>query len=60
MIERADLASLLLDSSKFDVAQFERVCASSAIDALICEAPPPRRLAACLRDAGMRVIVADT
>ena len=58
MIERAARTTLLLDSSKYDAAQFERVCGLADIDDLVCEAPPPKRLAAGLREAGVKVIVA--
>lgn len=58
MIERAACATLLLDSSKFDVAQFEQVCGLAEIDTIVCEAPPPKRLAAGLRGAGVKLIVA--
>jgi DeoR/GlpR family transcriptional regulator of sugar metabolism len=58
MIERADRTTLLLDSSKFDVAQFERVCGLADIDELVCEVAPPKRLTAGLNGAGVEVIVA--
>ena len=58
MLERADRALLLVDSSKFDVVQFERVGPLSDVDALITEAAPPRKLAAALRSAGIEQIVA--
>ena len=59
MVERADQTTLLIDSSKFEVVQFERVCAITDLDALVCEAAPPRRLAGPLRAAGVRVVVAS-
>ena len=59
MMERSDRTLLLLDSSKYDVAQFERVCASTDIDALISDAAPPKRLGACLKAAGVHLIVAN-
>jgi DeoR/GlpR family transcriptional regulator of sugar metabolism len=58
MMERSDLTVLLVDRSKYDLAQFERVCALSDIDQLVCEAAPPKRLAASLKSAGVLVIVA--
>ena len=58
MIERADRALLLVDSSKFDVVQFERVGPLDQIDELITEATPPRKLAAALKRAGVAQIVA--
>ena len=58
MIERADRTILLLDSSKYDLAQFERVCALPDIDQLVCDAAPPKRLAAGLKSAGVETVVA--
>jgi DeoR/GlpR family transcriptional regulator of sugar metabolism len=58
MMERSDRAILLLDSSKYDVVQFERVCALSDIDELVSEATPPKKLAAGLKRAGVHVTVA--
>jgi DeoR family glycerol-3-phosphate regulon repressor len=58
MLERSDRAVLLVDSSKYDLVQFERVCALADIDQLVCEAAPPKRLAASLKGAGVEVIVA--
>jgi DeoR/GlpR family transcriptional regulator of sugar metabolism len=58
MIGRAARALLVVDSSKFDSPQFERVCALSQIDDLVTEARPPKSLAAALRRAGTRVVVA--
>ena len=58
MLERADRALLLVDSSKFDVVQFERVGPLSDIDDLVSESPVPRKLAAALRSAGVGQVVA--
>ena len=58
MMERSDRTILLLDSSKYDVVQFERVCALAAIDELVAEAPPPKKLAAGLKKAGVQVTLA--
>ncbi len=58
MIECAARALLVADSSKFDVPQFERVCPLSALDGLVTEAAPPRRLASALRAAGVEVTLA--
>jgi DeoR/GlpR family transcriptional regulator of sugar metabolism len=55
MMERADRAFLLADSSKFDVVQFERVGPLSDLDELVTEVAPPRRLASALRGAGVAV-----
>ena len=38
MMERSDRTILLVDSSKFDVVQFERVCPLTDIDAMVSEA----------------------
>lgn len=58
MIERSDRTILLLDSSKYDLVQFERVCALSDIDELVAEASPPKSLSGGLRRAGVRVTLA--
>ena len=58
MLERADRALLLVDSSKFDVVQFERVGPLDDIDDLISEAAPSRKLGAALKRAGFHVGVA--
>jgi DeoR/GlpR family transcriptional regulator of sugar metabolism len=58
MLERADHSVLLVDSSKFDAVQFERVSDLTALDALVTESGPPRKLAAALRAAGVTVTVA--
>jgi DeoR/GlpR family transcriptional regulator of sugar metabolism len=58
MTARSDRTILLVDSSKFDVNQFERVCPLSDIDELVAEAAPPKRLAGELRSAGVHVVIA--
>jgi len=58
MMERSDRTILLVDSSKYDEVQFERVCALADVDELLSEALPPKRLAASLKSAGVRVVVA--
>lgn len=58
MIERADHTTLLLDSAKYNLAQFERVCGLESLDALVCDAAPAKQLAAAIRKAGVQVIVA--
>jgi len=55
MMDRSDRTILLLDSSKYDLVQFERVCALADIDELVCEKAPPNKLAGVLNAA--RVIV---
>jgi DeoR/GlpR family transcriptional regulator of sugar metabolism len=58
MIARSDRTILLVDSSKFDVNQFERVCPLSDIDAMVAEAAPPKRLAGELKRAGVEIVIA--
>ena len=58
MMERSDRKILLLDSSKYDLVQFERVCALADIDELISEAAPPKKLAAGLKGAGVQLTIA--
>lgn len=58
MIERADRAILLADSSKFDAVQFERVAPLDDFDDLVTESTPPRRLATALRQAKVAVTLA--
>ncbi len=58
MMERADRTMLLLDSSKYDLVQFERVCALPDIDELVSDTTPPKKLAAGLKRAGVRVTLA--
>ena len=58
MLERAERAVLLADGSKFGAVQFERFAPLAALDDLVTEASPPRKLAAALRDAGVAVRVA--
>jgi DeoR/GlpR family transcriptional regulator of sugar metabolism len=59
MIARAARTLLVADSSKLDSPQFERVCALDEIDDLVTDARPAKPLAAALRRAGSRVIVAS-
>lgn len=59
MMERCERTTLLLDSSKYDVGQFERVCALADMDELVSDAAPPKRLAASLNAARVRVVVAN-
>jgi DeoR/GlpR family transcriptional regulator of sugar metabolism len=58
MMERSDRTVLLLDSSKYELVHFERICALADIDELVCEAAPPKKLAAELKGAGVRVTIA--
>jgi hypothetical protein len=48
MMERSDRSVLLVDGSKFDVVQFERVCALTDVDDIVTDAAPPKRLSASL------------
>jgi DeoR/GlpR family transcriptional regulator of sugar metabolism len=58
MMERAERTLLLADSSKYELAQFERVCALDDIDEIVSEAAPPKALAAGLRRARTKVVIA--
>jgi DeoR family transcriptional regulator, glycerol-3-phosphate regulon repressor len=58
MMERSDRTTLLVDASKFEVAQFERVCELADIDEIVSDAPPPKRLAASIKSAGVHVVIA--
>jgi len=58
MMDRSDRTILLLDSSKYDLVQFERVCALADIDELVCEKAPPKKLATGLKAAGVTVTLA--
>jgi DeoR/GlpR family transcriptional regulator of sugar metabolism len=58
MLERADRAVLLVDGSKFDVVQFERVGPLSALDDVVAEIAPSRRLSSALRTAGIALTIA--
>ena len=58
MMKCANQTTLLLDSSKYDVVQFEHVCPLMEIDGLVSEAAPHKRLAGRLRDAGVKVAIA--
>ncbi|HET7097412.1 MAG TPA: DeoR/GlpR family DNA-binding transcription regulator [Casimicrobiaceae bacterium] len=59
MMERSERAALLVDRSKFEIVQFEQVCPLEAIDDLVTDAAPPKRLAAALARARVKTIVAD-
>jgi DeoR/GlpR family transcriptional regulator of sugar metabolism len=59
MMARCERAALLADRSKFDLAQFERVCALADIDDLVTDGAPARSLAVALARAQVRTIVAD-
>jgi DeoR family transcriptional regulator, glycerol-3-phosphate regulon repressor len=58
MIERSSRPVLIVDSSKFAVPQFERVCGLDAIADLVCDAFVPSELVAPLHDARVQVHVA--
>ncbi len=58
MMERAERTLLIADSSKYELAQFERVCALADVDEIVSEAAPPKSLAARLRQAQVKVTVA--
>lgn len=58
MMTCSDHSVLLADRSKFELIQFERVCALADLDALVTDAAPPKRLDAALSRARVRTIVA--
>ena len=58
MMAQVERTILLLDSSKYDQVQFERVCALADIDELVCEAAPGKKLATGLKGAGVQVTLA--
>ena len=58
MLDCAERVALLVDSSKFDVVQFERVAPLAAIDEIVVDRAPPSRLAAALRAAKVDVVIA--
>ena len=58
MLELADRAWLLVDSSKFDVVQFEVVAPLSAVDGVVTETKPARRLANRMHQAGVALTLA--
>lgn len=58
MMECSVRTVLLVDSSKFELVQFERICALADIGTLVSDAAPPKRLEASLKRAAVRVIVA--
>jgi DeoR/GlpR family transcriptional regulator of sugar metabolism len=58
MMACAERTTLLVDSTKFGTPEFERVCALTDIDEVVCEAAPPKSLATALRRAKVKVLVA--
>lgn len=58
MLRQANQGILVIDSGKFDYAQFETVCPLSRIDDLVTDGAPPPELAAALEEAGVAVHVA--
>ena len=58
MLECADRALLLADSSKYDVVQFERIGPLSELDDLVTEVAPSRKLAAAVKGAGVALRIA--
>jgi DeoR/GlpR family transcriptional regulator of sugar metabolism len=58
MLERAERALLVADSSKFGTVQFERFATLADIDDLVTETPAPRKLDAALKGAGVTVRLA--
>lgn len=58
MIAQADEVVLLVDSSKFDLRQFETVCPLEEIDHIVADAAPSATLVRCIEQAGVRLHLA--
>jgi len=58
MIARAKSVTILADQSKFAALATFEVCPLDAIDRLVCDAAPPKDLAAALNKARTEVVVA--
>ena len=58
MLERADRSLLLADGSKFNVVAFERIGPLDDLDDVVTDVAPPRKLAAALKRAGVKLSVA--
>lgn len=58
MIERSARSVLLVDASKFGIRAVDRVCALEALDDIVSDARPDRRLARALNRAGVVVHLA--
>jgi len=58
MIERAALATLLVDHSKYERGALERICALKSIDRIVCDARLPDELATLARKHSIEIIVA--
>ena len=59
MIERAGKTVLLIDSTKFEVPQFERVCSLGELDAIVSDSALPPSLLSPMRAAGLDFHVAE-
>jgi DeoR/GlpR family transcriptional regulator of sugar metabolism len=59
MLGRSDRAVLLVDRSKFELVQFERVCTLEELDDIVTDRAPPSRLATAVSRARVRTIIAD-
>jgi DeoR family glycerol-3-phosphate regulon repressor len=59
-IEQADQVVLLCDQSKFGQRSLAQACTLDEIDIVITDAAPPPPLAAALRAAGVRTLLAPT
>jgi DeoR/GlpR family transcriptional regulator of sugar metabolism len=59
MIDRSQKLAFLIDSSKFNKTAMVQVCGLATIDVLVTDAPPPKDLTAALKEAEVRVLVAE-
>ncbi len=59
MIEQSQTITLLIDSSKFNkLASFE-VCSLDKVDRIICDSKPPKKLHEALKEANVKIIIAQ-
>jgi DeoR/GlpR family transcriptional regulator of sugar metabolism len=57
MIERAAMATLLVDHSKYERTALERICAVKSLDRIVCDAPLPEDIAEAARKHGLAILV---
>ena len=58
MLERSDRHLLLVDAAKFNLRALDRICDLNALDDVVADAAPPRRLARELTRAGIELRLA--
>lgn len=59
LIDRAEEVILLVDSSKFNTRSGTIVCELDEVDTIITDAGIPETMAKAIRDAGVRLVIAD-